>query len=103
MMSFILHRLSDKKYYLYSKGADMVILPKLAASDGEIADIQASIDSLASDGSRVICHAMRQLTDEEMLDTSPQNLPLDRLETDLTFIGMSTSQDLLHEYVAETV
>ena len=92
-MSAVVRRLSDNNFFIYVKGADSAVLPKIApSSNEEMIDLENEIESLASQGKRVIIHAMRHLDDNEVA-TAAQRESLSRLEFNLTFIGLSTSSD----------
>lgn len=59
-------QLEDGALWLYTKGADTVIIPRLRANQGDfVDDLCGQLQEFASEGYRTLCVAYKQLDPEE--------------------------------------
>lgn len=122
-MSVIIRNSTTKQITIYTKGADSVVLTKLAQvkSDSEehelIMKTQQMLFNYAKDGLRVLVMAKRILTQAEYNDWSRKHKELeandegadkiqksyDSIESNLTLLGSTGIEDRLQEGVPETL
>ncbi|XP_038631915.1 phospholipid-transporting ATPase IG isoform X1 [Scyliorhinus canicula] len=107
---------SSGKIFLYCKGADSSIFPKVKA--GKQDEIKLHVERSAVDGLRTLCVAYKELTQDEYDQISAQlheaKMALkdrdkkladvyDDIEIDLHLIGATAVEDKLQDQAAETV
>lgn len=111
-------RCPDGKIRLYCKGADTVILERLAPDNPFITKTMSHLEEFAGEGLRTLCLAMRVIPDEEYLDWSAifeeasttltdraQKLDdaAELIEKDMFLLGATAIEDKLQEGVPETI
>ncbi len=122
-MSVLVHD-KDGKYYLFSKGADNVILERLkhfSENSTEALQLHNSmkhLENFASEGLRTLCFAYKELEAETAVAWLEKwNVALntvndrqsviddvaDEIEANLTFIGATGVEDRLQESVQDTI
>lgn len=116
-MSAIL-RCPDGKIRLYCKGADTVILERLAANNPYVDATMRHLEGFAAEGLRTLCLAVRVVPDEEYalwsrrfiaaqttLDNRADKLDAcaDEIETNLFLLGATAIEDKLQDGVPETI
>ena len=122
-MSVVLQNISNpEEIYLFMKGADNVILNKLAKNNkvnkAVIKNLKNSLDIYAKEGLRILAVAYKKLTLEEMnqyhkefhkasKSTYNKKEKIEQLskfvETDLIFLGVTAIEDELQDNVNETL
>lgn len=115
-MSVICEDESDGEIYLYSKGADMVMLPRFQPKPCE--RTMSQITRFSKEGLRTLMVGYKRIPREEYatwvaehdraavaLDDREELLDAsaDAIEADLTFLGISAVEDQLQEQVPETL
>lgn len=103
---------------LFCKGADTVILPRLAAGQAYTDATLAHLEEYAAEGLRTLCIAKKELREEEYkawaktyeeaaarLDgrAAALDAAAAAIETDLTLVGATAIEDKLQEGVPETI
>jgi phospholipid-transporting ATPase len=116
-MSLVL-RGPDGKIKLYCKGADSVILERLAPNDPFEDQTLHHLEEFASEGLRTLCYAMREISQQEydhwskIYDTAATTLTnraeeLDKaaeiIEKDMTLLGATAIEDKLQDGVPDTI
>ncbi|KAG5357698.1 putative phospholipid-transporting ATPase DRS2 [Yarrowia sp. C11] len=116
-MSAIL-RCPDGKIRLYCKGADTVILERLAPNNPYVDATMRHLEGFAAEGLRTLCLAVRVVPDDEYaawnkrfleaqttLDNRAQKLDdcAEDIETNLFLLGATAIEDKLQEGVPETI
>ncbi|OZJ06578.1 hypothetical protein BZG36_00602 [Bifiguratus adelaidae] len=111
-------RTPDGKIKLYCKGADTVILERLANDNPYTEDTLVHLEDFATEGLRTLCIAMREISEEEYAQwsqvyeraaTTLKNRAdeLDKaaelIERDLFLLGATAIEDKLQEGVPETI
>ncbi|ANB13695.1 aminophospholipid-translocating P4-type ATPase DRS2 [Sugiyamaella lignohabitans] len=111
-------RCPDGKIRLYCKGADTVILERLAPENPFVTDTMAHLEEFAGEGLRTLCLAMRVVPDDEYqewarifdeaatsMDNRAQKLDdaAELIERDLFLLGATAIEDKLQEGVPETI
>ncbi|KAI8086490.1 uncharacterized protein BX664DRAFT_264529 [Halteromyces radiatus] len=108
----------DGKIKLYCKGADTVILERLAESNPYVEATLVHLEDYATEGLRTLCIAMREIPEEEyarwsqIYDKAATTLvnraeELDRvaemIEKDLFLLGATAIEDRLQDGVPDTI
>lgn len=103
---------------LYCKGADTVILPRLAPSQAHVDTTLSHLEAYAGDGLRTLCIASRELSASEyqawsqkyeaaaaQLDGRAAALDgvAEEIETQMTLVGATAIEDKLQDGVPETI
>lgn len=117
--SVIVKDLQNNKIYLFTMGADDVILSKLKkGQDKEVETISNQLDDFAKEGLRTLCLAKRELDDNilktfmpafEKASASIENREqvladlYKTIEIDLTLSGATAIEDRLQDGVPETI
>lgn len=111
-------RTPDGRLMLLCKGADTVILPRLAPQQACLDATLAHLEAYAGDGLRTLCIAARELSAEEhrtwaaMYDAAAASLDgrgaaldaaAEAIERDLTLLGATAIEDKLQDGVPETI
>ncbi|CAN6674651.1 phospholipid-transporting ATPase Drs2p [Trichomonascus vanleenenianus] len=111
-------RCPDGKIRLYCKGADTVILERLAEDNPFVSSTMSHLEEFASEGLRTLCLAMRVIPEEEYREWSSvfeaasttlenRNEKLDDaaelVERDMFLLGATAIEDKLQEGVPETI
>lgn len=111
-------RCPDGRIRLYCKGADTVILERLAEDNPFIQQTTNHLEEFASEGLRTLCLAMRVVPDEEYrewcgvfeeasvsLDNRQEKLDeaAELIERDMFLLGATAIEDKLQEGVPETI
>lgn len=109
---------SEGKIKLYCKGADSVILERLAANDRFEEATLNHLEEFASEGLRTLCYAMREISSEEykvwssVYDAASTTLTnradeLDKaaelIEKEMILLGATAIEDKLQEGVPDTI
>ena len=105
--------------YLYTKGADSTMTPRINWKDHDMDHVNESLDRFATQGLRTLVMAKRIIDDYEYSDfetdlvkiqtsdskTKDQQLAqlYDNFEQNLDFVGASAIEDKLQNNVAETI
>lgn len=98
MMSVIVKRMTDGKYFNFVKGADMAIVPRILNKDAEFEENSIQqMDDLACQGLRTLMFAVKQLDASQWNDQSIKDADEKELECDLTLLGVTALEDLLQE------
>jgi phospholipid-translocating ATPase len=93
MMSVIAKVVDSGKTYVFSKGADSAILPKL--QDKQAAEkATRTVSTISKLGLRTLCYAVKEIN--EIFDES-------ELEQDLNLLGITGVEDELQEDVAKCI
>lgn len=113
-----LFRCPDGKIRLYCKGADTVILERLAAENPFVPDTMAHLEDFASEGLRTLCLAMRVVPEDEyaewarfyeeaatsMTDRAEKlDEAAELIEREMFLLGATAIEDKLQEGVPETI
>lgn len=108
----------DGKIKLYCKGADTVILERLAENNPYVESTLIHLEDYANEGLRTLCIAMREIPEEEytrwsqIYDKAATTLvnrsdELDRaaemIEKDLFLLGATAIEDRLQDGVPDTI
>ncbi|KAG2212463.1 hypothetical protein INT46_008000 [Mucor plumbeus] len=108
----------DGKIKLYCKGADSVILERLAPNDPFEEQTLHHLEEFASEGLRTLCYAMREISQKEydhwstIYESASTTLTnraeeLDKaaeiIEKDMTLLGATAIEDKLQDGVPETI
>ncbi|CAO3621672.1 unnamed protein product [Mucor fragilis] len=108
----------DGKIKLYCKGADSVILERLAPNDPFEEQTLHHLEEFASEGLRTLCYAMREISQQEynqwstIYDAAATTLTnraeeLDKaaeiIEKDMTLLGATAIEDKLQDGVPDTI
>lgn len=108
----------DGKIKLYCKGADTVILERLAENNPYVENTLIHLEDYASEGLRTLCIAMREIPEDEyarwsqIYDKAATTLvnraeELDRaaemIEKDLFLLGATAIEDRLQDGVPDTI
>ncbi|CEP18116.1 hypothetical protein [Parasitella parasitica] len=108
----------DGKIKLYCKGADSVILERLAPNDPFEEQTLHHLEEFASEGLRTLCYAMREISQQEydhwstIYESAATTLTnraeeLDKaaeiIEKDMTLLGATAIEDKLQEGVPDTI
>ncbi|ORX61690.1 phospholipid-translocating P-type ATPase [Hesseltinella vesiculosa] len=116
-MSVVL-RDSQGKIKVYCKGADSVILERLAAHSLYANETLAHLEDFASEGLRTLCYAMREISEKEYdqwnrvyekasttLTNRAQALDdaAEMIEKDMALIGATAIEDKLQDGVPDTI
>ena len=111
-------RCPDGKIRLYCKGADTVILERLAEDNPFVPATMSQLEDFASDGLRTLCLAMRVVPENEYaefsrvfqeaattLDNRTEKLDAaaELIERDMFLLGATAIEDKLQEGVPETI
>ena len=88
---------SDGKVFAFVKGADSVIMKKLAKNGDYEQDTLASLDEFAETGLRTLLFAQKEISESDV-QADPATL-----ESGLTLLGASGLEDLLQDDVAECI
>ncbi|RKP02642.1 hypothetical protein CXG81DRAFT_10520 [Caulochytrium protostelioides] len=112
-------RCADGTIKLYVKGADTVILERLApGQDQRVAATTTHLEEYANEGLRTLCIAMREVSQEEYTEWSKlyekaattvnnRGEELDKvaelIEKDLTLLGATAIEDKLQDGVPDTI
>ena len=113
-MSTLVKDLQNNKYYLFSKGADTMMIPRLVVDDHEKEEIEKAIKIFSKEGLRVLCLARREVSKsdyEEFVTKLNQarengedlNKIYETLECGLSFIGCTAVEDKLQEGVSDAI
>ncbi|RMZ82312.1 hypothetical protein DV738_g1724, partial [Chaetothyriales sp. CBS 135597] len=114
-----IYRCPDGKIRIYCKGADTVIMERLA-KDNRIVDItNQHLEDYATDGLRTLCLAMREIPEEEYREWQQiydraattvggnRSEELDKaseiIERDFVFLGATAIEDRLQDGVPDTI
>lgn len=114
-----IYRCPDGKIRIYCKGADTVILERLA-KDNEIVDVTLQhLEDYATEGLRTLCLAMREIPEDEyrewqqIFDKAATTVggnraeELDKaaevIEHDFVFLGATAIEDRLQDGVPDTI
>jgi len=95
MMSVTIKK--DNKYFLYSKGAAIVIIQKCQISEIEKKKYLKQVDEMAKTGLRVLAFGHRELK------ADPKGIKPDELEKELIFDGMVGIEDKIRPEVPEAI
>lgn len=108
-------------YFLFSKGADTVMIPRLKFGNSEEAQRRAedTLNKFACEGLRVLCFGVKKLEDSEYEDFRIKYEEIrsskskgkdeelyklyDKMEQDLKYIGISAIEDKLQDNVGDTI
>ena len=116
-MSAIL-RCPDGKIRIYCKGADTVILERLAPYNPFVEATTQHLEDYATDGLRTLCLAMREISEEEYVQWAAvydraattinnRGLELEKaaelIEKDFFLLGATAIEDRLQDGVPETI
>ncbi|CAO0798073.1 unnamed protein product [Mucor circinelloides] len=108
----------DGKIKLYCKGADSVILERLAPNDPFEQQTLHHLEEFASEGLRTLCYAMREISQQEYnqwsavydaaattLTNRAQELDnaAEMIEKDMTLLGATAIEDKLQDGVPDTI
>ncbi|KAK9451379.1 uncharacterized protein V1518DRAFT_408402 [Limtongia smithiae] len=111
-------RCPDGSIRLYCKGADTVILERLAAGNPYVEDTLHHLEEYAADGLRTLCLAMRVISDDEYAEWSAiydnaattmtnRSEELDKaaeiIEKNLFLLGATAVEDKLQDGVPDTI
>uniref|UniRef100_A0A060TC31 Phospholipid-transporting ATPase n=1 Tax=Blastobotrys adeninivorans TaxID=409370 RepID=A0A060TC31_BLAAD len=111
-------RCPDGKIRLYCKGADTVILERLAEDNPFVTPTMSHLEDFAGEGLRTLCLAMRVVPEDEYrewssvfdeasttLDNRAQKLDdaAEMIERDMFLLGATAIEDKLQEGVPETI
>ncbi|KAI8065645.1 hypothetical protein BC940DRAFT_303921 [Gongronella butleri] len=103
---------------LYCKGADSVILERLAANTPHVNETLAHLEDFASEGLRTLCYAVREISQEDyaawerVYDAAATTLTnradaldeaAEMIEKDMTLIGATAIEDKLQDGVPDTI
>lgn len=115
----IICKSSDGRIKLYCKGADSVILKRLAKDQGGIAEVSVKhMEEFAHAGFRTLCIAEREIDEAEFeswasrfrvasiaLDDREEKLAeaADSIEREMVLLGVTAVEDKLQDGVQETV
>ncbi|WFD34905.1 P-type phospholipid transporter [Malassezia cuniculi] len=116
-MSTIVRR-PDGRIVLMTKGADTVILPRLAPKQSCVEQTLSHLEMYAADGLRTLCIAMREISEQEYsqwaavyekaaasLDgrTAALDAAAEEIEKDLVLLGATAIEDKLQDGVPDTI
>jgi phospholipid-transporting ATPase len=111
----------ETKVFLFVKGADSVIIPRLSESCTSRIETQQTLDEMeayALDGLRTLCIGYREISEDKIKDWLPRfssacNAMIDReeklvklaeeLETDIELLGVTAIEDKLQADVGSTI
>lgn len=112
-------RCPDGKIRIYCKGADTVILERLAKDNPLVEPTMQHLEEYAADGLRTLCLAMREVPDHEfqewwrVFNTAQTTVSGNRadeldkaaeiIEHDFTFLGATAIEDKLQDGVPDTI
>ncbi|KAI9302549.1 hypothetical protein BJ944DRAFT_167058 [Cunninghamella echinulata] len=114
----VLIRGPDGRVKLYCKGADTVILERLAKDNPFVEPTLEHLEDFASEGLRTLCYAMREISEEEykrwsqIYDNAATTLTnrseeLDKaaemIEKDMFLVGATAIEDKLQDGVPDTI
>lgn len=113
-MSVLVKDKTRKKYIVYTKGADTVMLPLLKTEEVSIVEIEKIVKSFSKEGLRVLLMGYKEISEEEYCEWNgrfqrmrKENQDLtevyDELETSLYFLGSTAIEDKLQEGVPEAI
>ena len=118
-MSLIVKHLQTKKYYLMTKGADSIMLPRVKIDIQTQQGIEKDLYKFAIEGLRTLLFSKKELSQKEIeefmqnytnMKTSvdPQKekkllAMYDQMEYNLDYLGSTAIEDKLQEGVAETI
>lgn len=116
-MSTVIRR-PDGRIVLMCKGADTVILPRLAPAQPYIEQTLGHLEMYAADGLRTLCIAMREVSEEEyrawsaVYEQAAASLEgraaaldaaAEQIEKDMLLLGATAIEDKLQDGVPETI
>ncbi|KAJ5069633.1 putative phospholipid-transporting atpase [Anaeramoeba ignava] len=116
-MSILLRNRNTNKIYLFTKGADEVILPRLLEGQ-KLETSLAHLDSFAQSGLRTLCCAYRELSNMELrsflqsykqanvqIESRDESLNevYEMIEKKLIFCGITAIEDKLQQEVPSTI
>lgn len=96
MSSIILKSIETNKIYIYSKGADISIIPKLTNQNDESIHF---VNEFAREGLRTLLFAYRELDESELVNLGTPEL----LEKNLELLAITGVEDLLQDEVAPCI
>lgn len=115
-MSVLVYDKLEKKYYLYIKGADTMMLPRFDYSQDECLkeEIEKVIKSFSREGLRVLCMGKKEVNEAEFINWEARFNNLrnagedlselyEELEKDIMFLGCSAIEDKLQDGVPEAI
>ncbi len=118
-MSLIVKHLETGKFYLMTKGADSIMLPRVDLDSDFQKGIEKDLYKFAVEGLRTLVFSKKELSHKEFEDFMKQYIMIktsmdsrkeqkllelyDKMEYGLTYLGSSAIEDKLQEGVAETI
>lgn len=114
----VIVRTREGKIFIYIKGADTMILERLAGEQPYLDTVLKHLENYASDGLRTLCFAFRQLSEEEYQQWNEEyqkaNTALtnragelervgELIEKDFFLVGATAVEDKLQDGVPETI
>ncbi|CDW80053.1 probable phospholipid-transporting atpase ih [Stylonychia lemnae] len=106
MMSVIVKNVQSQKIYLFSKGADMAILPilKFEKSSEDIhKETLSNINKYAKQGFRILVFGYREIEESQLQSILRGKLNSQQVECGLSLLGITAVEDLLQENVTQCI